>query len=34
MNLVVNQANLYYEVQGQDQPLLMLQGWGMDMTGR
>ncbi len=33
MNFVINQANLYYEVHGQGEPLLLLQGWGMDITG-
>ena len=33
MNVVVNKANLYYEVHGRGEPLLMLQGWGMDITG-
>jgi pimeloyl-ACP methyl ester carboxylesterase len=33
MNVVVNKANLYYEIHGRGEPLLMLQGWGMDITG-
>jgi pimeloyl-ACP methyl ester carboxylesterase len=33
MNVVINQANLYYEIHGRGEPLLMLQGWGMDITG-
>ena len=33
MNAVINKANLYYEIHGQGEPLLMLQGWGMDITG-
>lgn len=33
MNAVVNKANLYYEIHGRGQPLLMLQGWGVDITG-
>lgn len=33
MNIIINKANLYYEVHGQGEPLLMLQGWGMDITG-
>lgn len=33
MNVVINKANLYYEVHGQGEPLLLLQGWGMDITG-
>lgn len=33
MNVVINKANLYYEIHGQGEPLLMIQGWGMDITG-
>ena len=33
MNVVVNKANLFYEIHGEGEPLLMLQGWGMDITG-
>lgn len=33
MNAVINKANLYYEIHGRGEPLLMLQGWGMDITG-
>jgi pimeloyl-ACP methyl ester carboxylesterase len=33
MNVVINKANLYYEIHGRGEPLLMLQGWGMDITG-
>ena len=33
MNVCVNQADLYYEIHGHGEPLLMLQGWGMDITG-
>lgn len=33
MNVVINKANLYYEIHGQGEPLLLLQGWGMDITG-
>ncbi|HKY28394.1 MAG TPA: alpha/beta fold hydrolase [Pyrinomonadaceae bacterium] len=33
MNVVLNKANLYYEVHGGGEPLLMIQGWGMDITG-
>jgi pimeloyl-ACP methyl ester carboxylesterase len=33
MNVVLNKANLYYEIHGQGEPLLMIQGWGTDITG-
>ena len=33
MNVVINKANLYYEIHGRGEPLLMVQGWGMDITG-
>ena len=33
MNVVLNEANLYYEIHGRGEPLLMIQGWGMDITG-
>ena len=33
MNVVVNKANLYYEIHGRGEPLLLIQGWGMDITG-
>jgi len=33
MNVVINNANLYYEIHGSGEPLLMIQGWGMDLTG-
>lgn len=33
MNAVINKANLYYETHGRGEPLLMIQGWGMDITG-
>jgi pimeloyl-ACP methyl ester carboxylesterase len=33
MNVVINKANLYYEIHGLGEPLLMIQGWGMDITG-
>lgn len=33
MNVIINNANLYYEIHGRGEPLLMLQGWGMDLTG-
>jgi pimeloyl-ACP methyl ester carboxylesterase len=29
----INNANLYYEIHGRGAPLLMIQGWGMDVTG-
>ena len=33
MEANINKANLYYEIHGQGDPLLMIQGWGMDLTG-
>lgn len=33
MNVVINKANLYYETHGRGEPLVMLQGWGLDITG-
>lgn len=33
MNVVINKASLYYEIHGRGEPLLMLQGCGMDITG-
>jgi pimeloyl-ACP methyl ester carboxylesterase len=33
MNVVINKANLYYEIHGRGEPLLMVPGWGMDITG-
>lgn len=33
MQANLNNANLYYEIHGQGEPLLMIQGWGMDLTG-
>jgi pimeloyl-ACP methyl ester carboxylesterase len=33
MSVLINKANIYYETHGRGEPLLMLQGWGMDITG-
>jgi pimeloyl-ACP methyl ester carboxylesterase len=33
MKAKINDANLYYEIHGRGDPLLMIQGWGMDITG-
>ena len=33
MKANVNKADLYYEIHGRGEPLLMIQGWGMDITG-
>ena len=33
MNVVLNKGNLYYEIHGRGEPLLLIQGWGMDITG-
>lgn len=33
MKANINNANLYYEIHGPGDPLLMIQGWGMDITG-
>lgn len=33
MKANINKANLYYEIHGEGDPLLMIQGWGMDITG-
>ena len=33
MEAYINNANLYYEIHGRGDPLLMIQGWGVDITG-
>ena len=33
MKANINGAKLYYEIHGRGDPLLMIQGWGMDITG-
>jgi pimeloyl-ACP methyl ester carboxylesterase len=33
MNAKIKGANIYYQTHGQGDPLLMIQGWGMDITG-
>ena len=33
MEANINDAKLYYEIHGQGDPLLMIQGWGMDISG-
>lgn len=33
MNAKINKADIYYEIHGRGDPLLMIQGWGMDITG-
>ncbi len=33
MKAKINKADLYYEIHGRGDPLLMIQGWGVDITG-
>ena len=33
MKAKINKADIYYEIHGRGYPLLMIQGWGMDITG-
>lgn len=32
MNLKIDGVNLYYEIHGKGDPLLMIQGWGADLS--
>jgi 3-oxoadipate enol-lactonase len=33
MNANIIDVNLYYEIHGRGDPLMMIQGWGIDITG-